>query len=103
MCKMTVVCILLVMYPAINAGGAGSKQRTKPSTHLSSADRALNRSIDKDKEVLTIYDAAAQGNLVALRSIVAQCKDINVRNDEDKTPLYYAAERGQVESFTYSV
>jgi predicted outer membrane protein len=75
--------LLLTTIAAVVLVGCGESQPPEPPTAKAPA--------------ISIHEAAANGNIEAVKQHIAAGTDVNVKNEFGWTPLHYAALKGQKE------
>jgi hypothetical protein len=93
--------ILLTTIAAVVLVGCGESQQSAPAPEAKPvepvAEAATPEPPTAEAPAISIHEAAANGNIEAVKQHIAAGTDVNVKNEFGWTPLHYAALKGQKE------
>ena len=92
---------LLITIVAVVLVGCGESQESAPSSEATPVEPVAKAATPEPQTAkapdISIDEAAASGNIEAVRQHIAAGTDVNIKDDDGFTALYFAAQEGQKE------
>ena len=89
---------LLITIAAVVLVGCGKSQQLSPSSEAKPVEPVAEASTSEPLKAkapdISIVDAAMRGNIEAVKQHIAAGTDVNTKEDDVFTPLYFAAQNG---------